>query len=304
MAAFSATDAAFEGFRLAREKPVAILMWGVLLLVFSVVSGGALVALAGPALADMMEASRTTPQTDPTAMMAQMGAIAPAYLSLMILSLGLYAVLYAAVYRAVLRPGDAALGYLRFGPEELWQALALLLVFVLLFGAYIGVALVAGLGVGIAVAGGGGIVGGVLGVVAVIGALGVLVWLAVKLSLVAPMAFERRTVDLAAAWRLTRGRFWGLLGAYLLATVLMIVVYLLALVIFVAIAAVLTGGITGVGAVFSPDMRSLGAYFTPLMLVYTVFVSFLGAFALAITVGATGAAYRQLAPSQGADVFA
>lgn len=52
-----------------------------------------------------------------------------------------------------------------------------------------------------------------------VSALGVfvfLIWLAVRLSLASPLTFDTRRVRVFGSFALTRGRFWSLLGAYLL----------------------------------------------------------------------------------------
>lgn len=310
MADFSATNAAFEGFRLARERPAAIGIWSAFLLVFGVVTTALLIAMAGPQLAAMATAE---PGADPSQMMASFGAIGPAYLLILLLSFVAYAVLYAAVFRAILRPAEGGVGFLRLGGDELRVGLALLAVIGILFVAYI-VCVLAGAvvfgGAAAAAAGAGdaggpmALVAGLIGFVVFVGLFCALIWLLVRLSLALPATFDRRSIQIASAWRLTKGRFWPLLGAYLLSFVLMIVVYLLALIVFAAIAALLGGGLAAVGGVFQPDLTSLAGYFTPLIIVYTVFTAVLSALALAITVGTTAAAYREIAGGGEGEVFA
>jgi hypothetical protein len=48
MADFSPTQAAFEGFRLTRERPVAVLVWAAAIFVFSLVTTAMLIGMAGP----------------------------------------------------------------------------------------------------------------------------------------------------------------------------------------------------------------------------------------------------------------
>lgn len=301
MARFSATEAAVEGFRLSRQHPTAILVWSVILTIFSLLTNVALIGLGGGAMADLMQASQT-PTADPTEVLAQMSRLGPAYTLVLIASLVIYAVLYAAIYRAMLRPTDRALGFVRFGADELRQGLALIVLYILIVIGAVVFFVVAGLVTGFAAAAWGG-VGAVIGILAMLAAFIAIIWLVVKLSLVTPLVFDRRRLDLGAAWRLTKGHFWGLLGAYVLAVILMLVVYLLALVVFTALGALLGGGLSGVGAIFNPNVESLSAYFTPLMLLYTVFTGFISALTLAILVGASGSAYRQLSPTTEAEVF-
>src|SRR5690606_7555076 len=113
--------------------------------------------------------------------------------------------------------------------------------------------------------------------------------------------FAEQRLRLFESWRLTRGKFWRLFGAYLLAGILALLVVVLGLVIYAAVAAVLTGGdISGVGQVFQPNMSSAGAYFTPAMIIYTAFAGILGAMQYVIMFAPGAVAYRALAGAEGA----
>lgn len=309
---FSASDVAFEGFRLARERPFSILVWAGLTLVFNLVSAALMVGLGGEAFAQAM-AINSNPDADPAEALEAMSALAPAYGLLTPLTLGFYAVLYAAAYRAVLRPSQApGSGDVQVGGDEGRQVLALVAVGLILGISGFIIVLVATLiaavvGGGLAVAAGGGAAaagGGAVAALVMIAALAGVFWLAVKLSLVGPYTFDRRSLDLPAAWRLTKGATWPLLGAYLLAFVLMLVVYLLGLMIFAGVGAAVGGGLEALGSVFSPDLSSFGAYFTPMMLIYLIVASVLSALTFAILVGATAAAYRALSPNAMVEAFA
>jgi hypothetical protein len=303
-AAFSASDVAFEGFRLARERPLSIVVWAGLTLALSLISAVLMVGLAGDAMAAMMAASNQQ-TSDPAEAMAAMSGLAPAYGLLTPLALAFYAVLYAAAYRAVLRPREApGSGDVKLGGDELRQALALVAVGLIVFAAFFVVMLLAGIvlgAVGVAAGGGAGVA---VGAVVFVLALGFIIWLMVKLSLVGPYTFDRRSLDLPAAWRMTKGATSKLAGAYLLAFALMMVVYLLGLVIFAAAAAILAGGPDAFASIMTPDFSSFSGYFTPAMLIYLVVASLLSALTFAILVGATAAAYRALSPDRTVEAFA
>jgi hypothetical protein len=53
----------------------------------------------------------------------------------------------------------------------------------------------------------------------------VVVWALIRISLAGPMTIAQRKVVIGPAWRLTRGAFWRLFGAYLLLAIATLVVY-------------------------------------------------------------------------------
>src|SRR5690606_7917963 len=119
MMAFSATDAAFEGFRLVRRKPMVVVAWSLLYAVLSLTalfvmsrSIGAL--LDWSAQAEAMEAGGATP--------AEIGQLFQAFGGVLLnlawllpVALLVSAMLSAAVARGVLEPKAGGFGYLRLG---------------------------------------------------------------------------------------------------------------------------------------------------------------------------------------------
>lgn len=291
--AFSASDAAFEGFRLARERPVAIAYWSVVFFAYNLLSSAVLIAMAGGALDEFMDISQTGAAADPQRMMELVLALAPANLAAWGMTLLVYAVLFAAVARAVLRPAESAHGYLRLGRDELRQFIVLAALFLISLGVLtIATALVsfAATIVGAASAP----AGGLLTALGMIGLIVALLWIWGRLSLAGPMTLDTGRVSLKEAWLMTRGRGWTMFGALFLAFVLAVIVGLLCLLIFVAVAAVTFGGIEAATAVFSPDFSSLGGYFTPVMIVYNAVAAVVNVLTLAILVGVGARAYAEL----------
>lgn len=292
MATFSPTEAALEGFRIAREKPRTMLVWAGANLVISVAVGLLLIALFGPMLAEL-EAVAGGGSEDPAEALAMFQRLAPLYALMIPLGLMVIAVTSAAVYRVVLRPEDSRYGYLRLGKDELRLALLMLVYMVLAIGFTFVVTLVAGL-----LAAGAGELGGVgamLGMLIGLGALAFMIFVGVRMSLAGPMTFAEQRLRVFESWTLTRGNFWRLLGAYVLSLILALIVALLALIIYFAVAALTAGGDLGaVGKVFSPDTTSIATYFTPGMAIYLVFAAFLGAIQNAVVYAPPAVAYRDL----------
>lgn len=291
MTAFSATDAAFEGFRITREKPRILLIWAGFYLIISFLMPILLVTMGGQDLM-ALEAAANSPDADPAAALQNLAALAPMYAILLPAGLAVQAVLAAAVYRAILRPSESSYGYLRLGSDEMRLAVLTLIYFLLTALAVVAVVLVGGIAAGVAYS----VMGSpVIGVALGLFFLGLLFFAAVRLSLAPVMTFAEERITVFESWRLTKGQFWKLVGAYALAIASVVVVLMLATVIFMAIAAIAAGGdIAAVATIFTPDLSSVGSYFTVPMIAYTIFGAFLNAFYYAVLVAPAAVAYREL----------
>ncbi len=120
-------------------------------------------------------------------------------------------------------------------------------------------------------------------------------FLLVRLSLAPSYTLATGRIDLAGAWRLTRGRFWPMLGAYVLAGVLGAVVLMLGLVVTAALVAVI-GGMGALGQIARPDYASLGAFYTPARLAQTAVSAALNALVTPVLLTPAAAIYLRLAP--------
>ncbi|WP_309645051.1 hypothetical protein [Phenylobacterium sp.] len=291
MTAFSATDAAFEGFRITREKPKVLLIWAGFYLIISLLMPVLLVTMGGQNLM-ALEAQANSPNADPSAALANLTALGPLYAILIPVGLAVQAVLAAAVYRAILRPQDPSFGYLRLGQDELRLIVLTLIYFLLSLVAVTVVVLMGGIGAGVAY----GLLGSpIFGVGLGLFLLGLLLYVAIRLSLAPVITFAEERISVFESWALTKGQFWKLLGSYILAIASVVVVLLLAMVIFMAAAAILAGGdIASVGKIFTPDLSSVAAYYTPPMVAYTIFGGFLNALYFAVLVSPAAVAYRAL----------
>src|SRR5262249_52291126 len=119
VADFSATDASLIGFRIVAERPWAVAIWAALQLAVSLTLA-LLTACFGAAYA-RLGGTMVHPAPDPSAMAQLLVQVAPSYFAQVLLSLAVCSLLFAAMDRAVLRPEERGLAWLRFGVDELRQ---------------------------------------------------------------------------------------------------------------------------------------------------------------------------------------
>lgn len=292
--AFSASDAAFEGFRLTRRAPLAIVIWALAYLLFV----AAVVALMGGSMAALMTQAAALEGIDdpsPEQLLPAIGAYLSMMGVLMPLSLLFGAVLYTAVNRAVLRPQEKAFGYLRLGADELRVLVVYLVLMVLaiilsavLFGA---VGLIAGLTAAAAEN-----LAALIGVVGAIAAICLFVWLLVRFSLALPITVAERRIAIFDSWSLTRGHFWGLLGMAILAIILSFVVQLLAWMVFMPFMFLMGGGLAHLAGadLQGEDLMQVITALGPVAIVAALMIALVSALQLAIVYAPFAAAYRGL----------
>lgn len=293
--AFSATDAAFEGFRLTREHPKAVALWALVSVIFNFAMVIALVTLSGPALTQMMAVSEAGGAGDPSQILGLFGEMMRGYVVMIPLGLIFVAILLNGVYRASSRPTANAFGFLRLGAAELRQLVAMFVIgvvgFIYLIVALFLLSIVAGMA---AMAAGGPQTPTGMVIMMCILYLGLfVVWMPfyVKFSFSGPMTFVQNRIRIFSSWGATSGHFWPLMGCYVLAGVMGIVVAILGMAIGVAILVGLGGSF---GQLAKPDMSSLAAYLTPGMIGYMVVGSIFNALTYAIFFGPAMAAYKAI----------
>lgn len=287
---FSASDAAFEGFRLVRRKPMVILWWSLAYLAFFLL----LIATVGPSFLALMpqleaisDVARPTPE--------QFGPILQTYglifLIAVPISIIMSAVLSTAVARAVLAPEDGRFGYMRLGMDEVRVGVVTLALGLLLLVAYVAAALLIGVltFVGSLVNGGVAILMAIIGVLLVLAAL---VWIAVRLSLAVPITYAEKRIAIFDSFQTTKGRFWPLLGMAVIAVMMTILVSLLGMIIGLPFQ--LMGGAAFEAAIQSGETEAVIAALGPMVIVGLLLNLVLSSLQLAVLYAPFSAAYRDL----------
>lgn len=246
MRSFSPSEAAFEGFRVIRSQPGAVLVWSLAYMLAQVAIVGVILALFGGTFATVVQSSGgTAAAMSPEAAQRLIGSGLLMALVLTPVALVFGAVFLDAVFRPVLRPTDRGVFYLKLGADEgrlillflAWIGIALL--------AYLAVAIVSLLLIAISAAaahgGRGAALPGLMVAVIVLATLCGAVWLMVRFSLAAPMTFAEKRVRVFASWGVTKGRFWSLFGCYLLAWIFGLLILIGGWIVSLCAGAVITG---------------------------------------------------------------
>lgn len=287
MAGFSIQYAALGGFAAVRAHPRALLVWTPFAFVVSLIAQVVFVEAGG------QEVDWSILRQDPAQVSALAQKVAPAELAFLLVALAASAFVQTAMMRLVLSPEDSRFGYFRLGADELRQLGLEILAMVVLAGGYFGFALAVSIVI-VAISGIGG-AANLTGIFAGISvALVVLAAVAVRLSLAVPLTFDTRRIDLFGSWSLTRGQFWPILGAYVLAIALVAAVWIFANVLFFGLAGLVLG--RDMAALMAPP-RDVAGYFTPLRLIVGLFSAFVTALIWPVMITPSARIYRSLKPS-------
>lgn len=293
--AFSATDAAFEGFRVVRRQPMALVFWALFYLVVMV----AALAMVGGSVIGLMGAAETLEQSGATSfedVMPVLSGYMAIFAVILPVSLIASAMIYAAVARAVLRPSESAFGYLRLGMDEvrvLVVSIVLTILFIVLSFVVFGiVGMVAGMSAAADMPALWLVV-----VLLVCAAIALFVWLAVRLSLAIPITMAERRIAIFDSFAVTKGRFWPLLGMALLAFVMSIVVSLLGSLVAMPIQ-LATGGVNGLAGLEGEGIPTILQAAWPAIAAWVVINAVISALQVAVVYAPFSAAYRDIKGGQ------
>ena len=291
---FSATDAAFEGFRVVRRAPLSLVFWAL----FYVAVMAVAFAMMGPSLASAMAAAERlesvgTPTLDD--FMPIMNSFGLVFSILLPVSLLSSAVMSAAIARSVLYPTQKALGYLRFGADELRVlavSVALGIIFIVLMG------LIWGMTFALGAAAVNTPVLWLIVVVFFLVAWAAFIWLLVRLSLAVPMTLAEKRIVLFDSFKLTKRHFWPLIGMAIIAGVMSFVVSMLGSLVLMPIQ-LMSGGMERLATVEGLNLVGMLQQAWPAILSYVVVNAIISALQVAVIYAPFSAAYRDIAGRTG-----
>lgn len=235
MARFAVGEAATSGFGVVVRHPLAVGGWALALVVGLIVPAIVGLFWLGPEFARLIQMALTQKAgaTDPGMFddfMRTQSSMTALNILYWLWSSFVRAVLCGAVFRAVLMREASAWAFLRISGRELWmtllfvveQVLAMIVIFIVAL-------LIVVLTAVVAVSGGeqAKMTAIIVGCSAAAIAAGVLIWVALRLSLAAPMTFADAQFRLFESWTLTRGQGWRLLGMALLVVIFILLMEML-----------------------------------------------------------------------------
>lgn len=293
MADKQALNATFFAFR-KREKGGVLLTATIAYALICIAAGGLFAALNFPAIRDyatwyaqMIATVASNPEAPPSPEMmmppASVMALGPMMFLFQILFYVIAAAYEAACLKWMIRGETGGLFGISFGADTwrvyltywiwLFLSLAIGVVFLVLFGGVAGSMVAVG-----AVGGDTNSIGGVALMIPIL-LLAVCIawlWLAVRLAPAAATSVARQRFAFFDAWKVTKGRFWALFGAFFLLGIMSAVAFLT---LYVAVGVAIAMGVMGqAGAMTEPPTpEQLGAMMLhPAVLIPSALVGLVG----------------------------
>lgn len=221
MGEFSFGEALSAGFRLIGRKPLALLFWAAAyLLLLALPAVLVLVYFLPTVTAAVQDAAQHVGPPDPARMMALRSRMFGWQPTIWLLQVAAQTILMGAVFRGVLEPDNSRWGYLRVGRQELWLGLTYLVIAVMsiIMAVVLFLPLAIGAGLVAAAAEHGARTsptGVALLCLAAFAAMGVMIWVLLRLSLALPMSFAQARFMLYESWDLTRGQAFKMFLVFL-----------------------------------------------------------------------------------------
>jgi hypothetical protein len=314
MSHISIGSAVGSGFGLIGRKPLTVLGWGLVRLLFSI----GVFALFGPvllgAIGPLMQAAQSAQASgsDPSqalgqAWISQMAGLQGFSLLVQIGGLFIAAVVYCAVSRSIVHPQRSSFAYLRVGAPEL-------IVTLLSYGA--GIAFViafflCAIPFGIVIAilalnkmAAAAVIVGVLGALVLLVAL---IYVLLRFAFVIPMMVDDGQFHLFDAWTLTKGHVGALFAIGVCLTLIGLVGELVVGAVFIALGAtalsLAAGGFGNLQAFFNLPPITIFTRLGPWLAAYALLAIPLEGCVMAIFMAPWAQAYRDVTPPSVASVF-
>jgi len=284
-----ATDCAFEGFRLTRRAPKALLAWALAYAVFFTL----FFLVAAPHLVTVMSlVTALEGNTNPSIEEIQplMQAYGAMFAWGMPLAILFGAVMNTAIARSVIRPEEKQFGYLRVGKAEL-RVLAVNLIVAVITG-LAAMAVFAIVSVIAAIA----LTVPALWLVVVLlslAGLALIIWLTIRLSLAVPITFAEGRIAVKESFAMTRGVFWPMLGMAIIAWIMALLVALLGSAVAAPLS-LLVGGMDQLAGLENAGVTQMLRVAGPALAVSLVVNAVLSAAQIAIMYAPFSAAYLHL----------
>jgi len=284
-----ATDCAFEGFRLTRRAPKALLAWalayGVFFTLFFLLAAPHLVTVMS--LVTALEGNSNPSIEEIQPLMQAYGAMFAWGMPLAIL---FGAVLNTAIARSVIRPDDKQFGYLRVGKAEL-RVLAVNLIVAVITGlaamvVFAVVSVIAAIAITVPAL-------WLVVVLLSLAGLALIIWLTVRLSLAVPITFAERRIAVKESFAMTRGVFWPMLGMAIIAWIMALLVALLGSAVAAPLS-LLVGGMDRLAGLENAGVTQMLRVAGPALAVSLVVNAVLSAAQIAIMYAPFSAAYLHL----------
>jgi hypothetical protein len=304
MANISVGAAIGSGFGLIARRPVSVVVWGLVPMLFQV----ALLALVAPAYLEMFSQLRSGASPVQAMAAPQMSQISGIVQLLNFAQLAISAVIYCAVFRAVLHPERSSFAYLRVGAEEFFIGVLIfggsIALFVALLVVMIPIIIVAAI-IGVAAHGSAAAIGILFPVVFLVIMIA-LVIVGLRFVFVGPMIVADGKFRLFESWTMTRGHVGSLflIGLGLFGVLLVFEVVVIAVVIALGAGAIgMLGGLGAAQTLFEQSPQVALMRILPLLAVYLVIMIPISGCLVAIGGAPWAKAYQDLLPSA-ADAFA
>ena len=226
MARISVGEAAGAGFKVIGANPVAaFLVWTLTYLIISAVP---FLIIGGMIAGDVQSFG----DADPDQIVAFANKIQMIQPLMMLASIVVMAVIYNAIFRAVLKPEDKGFFYMKLGGEEFWQGLVQLCLSILLglitFAIILAGAAVGGIVFFIGQAAGSPSAGWIQAIgigLVILACVVAIVWIALRLSLAGPATLHKGQFELFESWTLTKGHTGQLFLVALVVGLIVTVLY-------------------------------------------------------------------------------